>query len=107
VAWRGNSSINSETVPTYARRMVITDVALNIAPDTDQKRDICQNAIGYARPLGIDVPKVAILAAVETVRTRMPATLDGGGTAAEASLSLPPTGWRHPLQRHGRSAGRD
>jgi phosphotransacetylase len=64
------------SVPTYARRVVITDVALNIAPDTDQKRDICQNAIGFARALGIDMPKVAILAAVETVRTRMPATLD-------------------------------
>jgi phosphotransacetylase len=65
------------SVPTYARRLVLTDVALNIAPDTDQKRDICQNAIGFARALGIDTPKVAILAAVETVRTRMPATLDG------------------------------
>ena len=65
------------SVPTYARRVVISDVALNIAPDTDQKRDICQNAIGFARALGIDLPKVAVLAAVETVRTKMPATLDG------------------------------
>ena len=58
------------SVPTYARRIVITDVALNIAPDTDQKRDICQNAIGFALALGIEVPKVAVLAAVETVSTR-------------------------------------
>lgn len=65
------------SVPTYARRVVISDVALNIAPDTDQKRDICQNAIGFARALGIELPKVAILAAVETVHTRMPATTDG------------------------------
>ena len=65
------------SVPTYARRFVISDVALNIAPETDQKRDICQNAIGFARALGIDLPKVAILAAVEMVRTKMPATLDG------------------------------
>ena len=65
------------SAPTYARRFVISDVALNIAPDTDQKRDICQNAIGFARALGIDLPKVAVLAAVETVRTKMPATLDG------------------------------
>src|ERR1700733_15085603 len=65
------------SVPTYARRFVISDVALNIAPDTDQKRDICQNAIGFARALGIDVPKVAVLAAVEMVRSDMPATLDG------------------------------
>jgi phosphate acetyltransferase/phosphate butyryltransferase len=65
------------SVPTYARRFIISDVALNIAPDTDQKRDICQNAIGFARALGIDLPKVAVLAAVEMVRTKMPATLDG------------------------------
>jgi len=65
------------SAPTYARRFVISDVALNIAPDTDQKRDICQNAIGFARALGIDLPKVAVLAAVEMVRTRMPASLDG------------------------------
>lgn len=65
------------SVPTYARRIVLTDVALNIAPDTDQKKDICQNAIGFARALGVETPKVAVLAAVETVRTKMPATLDG------------------------------
>jgi len=65
------------SVPTYARRFVISDVALNIAPDTDEKRDICQNAIGFARALGIDLPKVAVLAAVEMVQTKMQATLDG------------------------------
>ncbi len=65
------------SAPTYARRFVISDVALNVAPDTDQKRDICQNAIGFARAMGIAAPKVAVLAAVETVRTAMPATLDG------------------------------
>ena len=58
------------SVPTYGRRFVLSDVALNIAPDTDQKRDICQNAIGFACALGIDLPKVAVLAAVETVRTK-------------------------------------
>lgn len=65
------------SAPTYARRFVISDVALNIAPNTDQKRDICQNAIGFARALGIDLPKVAVLAAVEMVSTKMAATLDG------------------------------
>jgi len=65
------------SVPTYARRIIVTDVALNIAPDTDQKRDICQNAIGFARALGIEMPKVAVLAAIEMVNTKMPASLDG------------------------------
>src|SRR5262249_57765586 len=64
------------SVPTYARRIVISDVALNIAPDTDQKRDICQNAFGFARELGIEVPKVDIMEAVEAVRSRMPVRLD-------------------------------
>ncbi len=63
--------------PVYARRIIVSDAALNIAPDTDQKRYICQNAIGLARALGIEIPKVAILAAVETVNTKMPATTDG------------------------------
>ena len=65
------------SVPSYRRRIVLSDAALNIAPDTDQKRDICQNAIGFARALGFALPKVAILAAVETVHTKMAATLDG------------------------------
>ncbi|MBU3887870.1 phosphate acyltransferase [Methylosinus sp. KRF6] len=65
------------STPTYARRIVLTDVALNIAPDTEQKRDICQNAIGFSRALGVETPKVAVLAAVEMVRAKMAATLDG------------------------------
>lgn len=65
------------SVPTFPKRMVLSDVALNIAPDIDQKRDICQNAIGFAHAMGIDEPKVAVLSAVETVRTKMASTLDG------------------------------
>ncbi|MBJ7309054.1 bifunctional enoyl-CoA hydratase/phosphate acetyltransferase [Rugamonas sp. CCM 8940] len=65
------------SVATYARRVIVSDAALNIVPDTDQKRDICQNAIGFARALGIDVPKVAVLAAIEMINTKMSATLDG------------------------------
>lgn len=64
------------SVPTYARQIVLTDVALNIAPDTKQKKDICQNAIGFAKAMGIETPKVAVLAAVETVRPQMQASLD-------------------------------
>ena len=65
------------SAPQYGRRIVVTDAALNIAPDTNQKRDICQNATGFARAMGMETPKVAILAAVEVVNTKMPATTDG------------------------------
>lgn len=64
------------SAPTYPRWIVLSDVALNIAPNVEQKRDICQNAIGFARALGIAEPKVAVLSAVETVRTKMASTLD-------------------------------
>ena len=64
------------SVPTYPKPLVITDAAINIAPTLEDKRDICQNAIDLAHSLGKSDPKVAILAAVETVTTKMPATID-------------------------------
>ena len=64
------------SVPTYPKPLIITDAAINIAPDLDIKRDICQNAIDLAHSLGKALPKVAILAAVETISSKMPATID-------------------------------
>ncbi|MDP1605047.1 MAG: bifunctional enoyl-CoA hydratase/phosphate acetyltransferase, partial [Rhodocyclaceae bacterium] len=63
-------------VPTYPRLLLITDAAVNVAPDLVTKVDIVQNAIDLALMLHIVEPKVAILAAVETVNPKMPATLD-------------------------------
>jgi len=63
-------------VPTYHKVLLVTDGAINIAPTLEDKVDICQNAIDLAIHLGIENPKVAILAAVETVNSKMPATLD-------------------------------
>ena len=63
-------------VPTYHKVLIVTDGAINIAPVLEEKLDICQNAIDLAVSLGRERPKVAILAAVETVTSRMPATID-------------------------------
>ena len=63
-------------VPTYHKVLIVTDAAINIAPTLEDKVDICQNAIDLAIALGVKTPKVAILAAVETVTSKMPATLD-------------------------------
>lgn len=63
-------------VPTYHKVLIVTDGAINIAPTLEDKVDICQNAIDLARAFGVERPKVAILAAVEVVNSRMPATLD-------------------------------
>jgi phosphotransacetylase len=63
-------------VPTYHKVLIVTDAAINIAPSLEDKVDICQNAVDLAVSLGLKQPKVAVLAAVETVTSKMPATLD-------------------------------
>lgn len=65
-------------VASYPKPLFITDAVVNIAPDIATKKDICQNAITFWRALAHDKrdPKVAILAAVETVNPKMPATID-------------------------------
>jgi len=62
--------------PHYPRPFIVTDAAINLAPDLAQKADIVRNAIDLAHVIGVAEPKVAILAAVETVSPAMPATLD-------------------------------
>lgn len=63
-------------VPTYHKVLLVTDAAISIAPTLEDKVDIVQNAIDLAVSLGLEKPKVAILAAVETVTSKMPATID-------------------------------
>ena len=63
-------------VPTYPRPLLLTDAAINIYPDLEAKRDILQNAIDLAHILGISMPKVAILSAIETVNPKIHSTLD-------------------------------
>ena len=62
--------------PAYPRPFIITDAAINIAPTLEHKADIIRNAITLAHAIGVAEPRVAILAAVETVNPAMPATLD-------------------------------
>ncbi|MFP4273732.1 MAG: bifunctional enoyl-CoA hydratase/phosphate acetyltransferase [Paracoccaceae bacterium] len=63
-------------VPGLPHPLLVTDAAINIAPDLMCKRDIVQNAIDLARALGIDEPKVGVLSAVETVTPALPSSID-------------------------------
>ncbi|PPB81780.1 phosphate acetyltransferase/phosphate butyryltransferase [Albidovulum inexpectatum] len=73
---RRMSHIFALDVPHYPRLLFVTDAAINIQPDLDTKRDIVQNAIDLAHALRIVEPRVALLSAVETVYTRLPATIE-------------------------------
>lgn len=63
-------------VPGYPRPLLLTDAAINIAPSLEDKAGIIRNAVRLAQIIGIAQPRVAILAAVETVSMRQPSTLD-------------------------------
>ncbi len=64
-------------VPALPHPLLITDAAINIAPDLADKAAITQNAIDLARAIGIRRPRVAILSAVETVNPAIPSSVDG------------------------------
>jgi phosphotransacetylase/acyl dehydratase len=70
------SHVVALAVPTYPRPLLLTDAAVNITPDLDEKRDIVQNAIELAHALGIESPRVALLSAIETVSSKLRSTLD-------------------------------
>ncbi len=63
-------------VPGLDHLLTVSDAAINIAPDLDTKVDITQNAIDLMRCLGVEVPKVGVLSAVEMVNPKIPSTLD-------------------------------
>ncbi|PTM40648.1 bifunctional enoyl-CoA hydratase/phosphate acetyltransferase [Bosea sp. 124] len=79
------SHVYAMSVPAYPKPLIVTDAAINILPTLEQKRDICQNAIDLLHTLGIAEPLVAVLAAVETVNARMPATLDAAALTVMAA----------------------
>jgi phosphate butyryltransferase len=63
-------------VETYHKLIAVTDVAMNIAPNLQDKIAIVNNSISCLHMLGIQMPKVAVLGAVEMVNENMQATLD-------------------------------
>jgi phosphate butyryltransferase len=63
-------------VPEMSKFLFVTDAAMNIAPNLEQKAEILLNAVHLANIFGVTEPKVAVLAAVELLNPAMPATVD-------------------------------
>ncbi len=83
-------------LPRFPKLIGLTDAVINIAPDVRTKADSIANAVRLLVQLGIQAPKVAILAAVETVDVRIPATVD-----AQALVALAPSGRFGPATVEG------
>ncbi len=62
-------------VPTYHKILMVTDPAMNISPDLEQKRQIIENAVDLIKCFQVNNPKVAVLAAKEKVSPKMEATV--------------------------------
>lgn len=70
--------------PSLSELLLVTDAAINIAPTLEEKVDIVQNAIDLAHALGLALPKVGILSAVETVNPKIQSTLDAAALSKMA-----------------------
>src|SRR5208337_3493313 len=70
-------------VPGHSEPLIITDAAVNIAPDLDEKVDIVQNAIDLAHAMGLAEVRVAILSAMETVTAKVPSTIEAAALCEE------------------------
>jgi phosphate acetyltransferase len=75
-------------IPGYSRGFVLSDAVLNIVPNLAAKRDIVQNAIDFACSLGISIPRVAVLSAVEGVTPALPASGEAAALARMAAQGL-------------------
>ncbi len=63
-------------IPNYPRLLAISDAAVNITPDLNAKAQILQHAIALMHMIGVEVPRAAVISAVETVNPAIPSTLD-------------------------------
>ena len=63
-------------IPNFDRLLIISDAGMLIAPTLEQKVHIIEHSVSVAKVLGIELPKVAVVGAVEVVNPKMPATLD-------------------------------
>ncbi len=75
-------------LPGQPRGLLLADAALNIAPNLAAKRDILHNSIDLARALDVPTPRVALLAATDTVHPALPSTADADALRAMASLGV-------------------
>ena len=80
------SHLAAFTVPAYHKLILMSDAAMNIAPDLQGKVTITENAVQAAHQMGIGMPKVAVIAAVEKVNFEaMPCTADAAALSQMAS----------------------
>lgn len=75
-------------IPAYHKALIIADCAINIAPDVNAKISILKNSIYLAQQLGISIPKVALLSAVEMPYEKIPSSMEAFEISQKAKESI-------------------
>ena len=106
-------------IPRMGRAFCLTDGGMSMYPDLEAKKAIIENAVECYHKLGVECPRVAALAAVETVNQDMPCTVDAavltqitgrgqirgclvdGPLALDNAVSEEPRGTRHRVEVAG------
>lgn len=70
------TSVSIRKIPAYHKLLAFTDAGICVSPSLEDKKMILQNGLALMHKLGVEVPKVAVLAAVDTVNEKMPETVD-------------------------------
>ena len=76
------------TVPDNDSELMITDAAVNIAPDLDTKMQILLNAVDMAHALGLETPRIAVLSGTEAATERMPSSVEAAELARRAESAV-------------------
>ena len=84
-AGRRMSHVFAMDIPGRDEALLITDAAMNIAPDVKTALHIVQNAVDLGRAIGMETPRVAMLSATETPSDKMPSSMDAAEIARQAS----------------------
>lgn len=71
------SHIAIHELPNYHKLLAVTDGGMMLTPNLDEKKQIIENAVSVFNSMGYENPKVAVLAAVESVNVKMPESVDG------------------------------
>ncbi len=71
-------------IPGFDRLILLSDAGVLVAPTLEQKMHIVQNAIDVAHRLGVEMPRVAVLAAAEMVNPKIPSTMDAASLSKMA-----------------------
>lgn len=85
------------TVPGNSRTLLITDAAVNVAPDVNTRVQALKNAVELAKSLGIEQPRVAVLSATEEVTQKMPSSIEAAEVAERARREVKDALIRGPL----------